>query len=400
MYYSSFYYLLSSWKEIAFVLIIIISLLFFPYKFLDFKKNVSIKFLLIIVILSIYGIIVGLGNKYNIFNVMVDNRDIMLPLYYFVLFLVMKFEVKNYKLLNYFLLFFISIHSVEAIYSYFTFSGNVKELWFYENAVSSTTGLQFDPVNFVRNDKVRATGFFSSPLEYSLTLVFFLYINLYYILADSKWLNKIFFVLNFIFISSAIYVSQVRTSFLTFFMGGLVFLFIYSNRVKLKYKSFIALFTPISYVILTFVYLSFNISDFLKDPSSLGRITQYIEAFELLTSKFGGIGFGNVGPKGEYGFDSNVLVSLMAFGWLGGIIYNFIYLYIYIKLISYISTVKLYSKDINFNVLYFSILSYYSCFIYFFAFQYTLSFALQYLIMIISAVLISRCKEIDAQYVT
>ncbi len=138
-----------------------------------------------------------------------------------------------------------------------------------------------------------------------------------------------------------------------------------------------------------------NISEFLVDESSLGRLAQYGELYVLLSNSILGYGFGNIGTKGEFAFDSNIIISILAFGWIGGIVYLGLYVSILFSLISKMDLIKSNSVDIHFKILYFSLISYYSCSLYFFAFQYTIPGGTNYFVLISSGILLKKLIDIE-----
>lgn len=394
-YNENFYYFYSLWKEVVFISLGFFIIIKRDIFFNAIKNKFLIKYLLMIIALSLYGIVIGFLKGYGLFNIFVGARDIMLPLFFFYIFSTFDMDSKNIKYINYSLVVIFLIHTIYGSYSYLTFDGDPSKLWFYDIYSNVEEGVGFEGVNYIRNDKLRASGMFTSPIEYSLSLVLLLYVSIYYIIFHKSFSSKAVFFLISIFFTIGIYISQVRTSFIVFLIGFLIFLIVFKTNIKISYKKFTSAFIPISIVLVSLIYLSMNISEFLVDESSLGRLKQYGESYILLSSSIVGYGFGNIGTKGEFAFDSNVIISLLAFGWIGGIIYLGLYISILFNLISKVKLIYSSNTDIHFKVLYLSLISYYPCSFYFFAFQYTIPSGTNYFVLISSGILIKKLLDLE-----
>lgn len=385
-YHENYYYFYSAWKEITITGL-------FLFIFLNSKYHQKIKsnliFFIIISLLTIYGILTGFYQGFDTFKVFLSARDIMFPVYFFYFFSLVKLKDINFKSINTVLILIFSIHTIYGLYNYLTFDGNPYTLWFYDYLESKGNNIGFEYPNHIRNNHLRSAGMFTSPIEYSLNLVFLVFISIYYLVFQKKTVNSIYFTISSLFFILGIYISQVRTSLIVLLMGLCVFFGLYKTNLSSKNKKILSFTIPFALVIGSIVYLSSNLSGFMVDESALGRIDQYLELTNLVINQPLGYGFGNIGTKGEYAFDSNLIICLLAFNLIGGIIYLSIYVFIFFKLLDSFEQVKG-SDNQHLKVLYFSIISYFICSIYFFAFQYTIPGAINYFILMISGILINK----------
>ena len=86
-YNESFYYFYSLSKETIFASLILFILMKRNLFFGAMRNKFLVNYFIVSILLSLYGIAVGLSKGYSLFNVFLGARDIMLPIFFFYLFL-------------------------------------------------------------------------------------------------------------------------------------------------------------------------------------------------------------------------------------------------------------------------------------------------------------------------
>ena len=165
------------------------------------------------------------------------------------------------------------------------FNGDIRSLWFYEFFKQYPENpIDEGPYNFIRNDVLRSTSLFVSPIIYSLAVAFPTIFLISLILFKSKILSRATAgILAMIFIYGLI-IAETRVGLVIIAIGTAILLIPRFVKVRYAYKLMVSV--PILAVIVTFWTL---ISGYTDDLSALGRLTQYASFFDYF--KLLGVGF-------------------------------------------------------------------------------------------------------------
>jgi len=383
------YYLFGSWKETLFLLLFTA---FFAKKILGYGNLKEVKLALITLFLICYGTSVGIINNYNLIDIIVNARDFMLPFVFYFLFANKCYDYKyNIKYINYLIIILFAVHGFVSVYSYLVFDGDIEKIWVAKYFTNIEKGVGFSESNYVRNEKLRSLGLFSSPLEYALSMLMPIFILFYYAICAKKLINKIIIgILLSVYLLFA-YVANVRTWLICFLLGIAVSFLVYRSlgRKKLCKKIFFG--APLSVIFATFAFLC---SGMTGELSALGRIDQYIEIPRLIFENLAGFGFGDVGPKGSLSADSNILTLPLSLGILGATLYIYLNYGVLCRLLDYATIVLTENKSgIHSKVLCLSLLSYGTSYIYASVFQFTMFYAIQYIFLILIALIPTIIRE-------
>ena len=200
------------------------------------------------------------------------------------------------------------LNSVYAVYEYFNFDGNFTKIWRYdlllEAKLSNDADFQehFMEYQLTRGGKLRSSGFFVSALASGF------FTALASILVTNKLINdkldssSIWYGLILILFLISVYVSQVRTALVIYFLT-LLFAYIASSY-RIKKKQFV---TYVFCVPLFILFAGLIFIDYL-DPSSLSRVIQY----QSLATDFSILGAGLGKHVGK--FDSFYIYSVIDLG--------------------------------------------------------------------------------------
>jgi len=167
-----------------------------------------------------------------------------------------------------------------------TFNGNVNSLWFYkffnlngENPVE--TGFY----NFVRNDKLRTTSFFVSPIIYSISVAMSaVFVATLLIMKQNKMFKRSTLFLLLIAFIYGLLIAETRVGIFILAMAIAMLLVTKLTNRKGIYKLLATI--PFIAMILTFLSLIYGYTD---DLSALGRLIQYMSFFEYFKPL--GLGF-------------------------------------------------------------------------------------------------------------
>jgi hypothetical protein len=240
------------------------------------------------------------------------------------------------------------------------FKGELCFLWFYD-FVDKIHPIEAARFNYIRNEGLRATGFFISPLIQSAILGFVSLISLSFVLEKKGTLvTRLPYLLIAILLVGGLYLCRTRIGWIILSGGFIQWLSLqFFNRNRF-YNPF---YLPAFFVILTFTWL---LSGFSSDPSANGRLDQYAFCFENF--KFLGYGFGHVFTITL--FDSLIISSALLFG-----IFSIFYLMIPIGVCYFISQIPLnrtnYKNYMDTNFLYKPIFGFSFFILYMMAFQFT-----------------------------
>lgn len=383
------YLVFGLWKEIIFFTFLLHLLLRKMFSKFIIKEK---KVIVVVTILICYGVGLGFLNNYELRDVVLNARDFMLP---FCFFIVLSNNAVNYrysvKYINYFIMILFAIHGGISIYDYLTFDGDINKIWVSSHFSDIEKGVEFHESNYIRNEKIRAIGLFSSPLEYSMSLLLPLFFSFYYVKCLFNFPKKIIMLFVFAFFLVSAHVANVRTWLIGFVLGVVVTYFVEKYKDRKIFGKVIFFVLPLGAIVATFIFL---LSGLTSDLSALGRIDQYKMVPLKIIENLAGFGFGDVGPKGSISADSNILSLPLAFGIVGALLYICLTLYLFFRLLAYSDLIfnnKL--MNVHYKVLYLSMISYGAAYIYVSAFQYSLFYGIQYLLFILIALILNKFTE-------
>lgn len=325
------------------------------FKFTKLDK-VTIKFFILpsILIFAYHNLL----DVKNISNTIQGVRTYIIPVIIPYLLFRRGWLVKiNFAFICYTIITLSIIAVLFGIYQKFTFRGDIKSLWFAEFfAKMNDDPVGNAPFDFIRNEVLRTTSFFVSPIIYSFVVATAIIVSVCMFFSKIVKFSKIILSIIIILLFYGLIISETRVGLINFFIG--IILIYYGSFSKKKYTFFIMIIVPIIWIIFTFITLIYGFTDEL---SALGRLTQYASFFEYF--KINGLGFS----------DENVLTRwdtfYMSLTFLFGIFVIFPLLFIY-KINSYLfnkyQTISEESKYFALAVLVISL-----TFIYSFAFQFT-----------------------------
>jgi hypothetical protein len=217
------------------------------------------------------------------------------------------FEKISYKHIGYTIILLAIVSVIYGIYQKYTFTGNIETLWFYKffNKLDQNP-VELGSFNFIRDEKLRVTSWYVSPIMYSLSLA----MALVYIL--SKIFSKRLPALVYLFYSAVIglllfgiFESQTRIGLFVFLLSFLVLLLRATFKFLIPY--WIYLLAPLSAIAATILSLIFGFTD---DLSALGRLKQYASIMLYFAPAGNGFGAESVLTF----FDSYYLSLISLFG--------------------------------------------------------------------------------------
>jgi hypothetical protein len=167
------------------------------------------------------------------------------------------------------------------------FNGDLKSLWFYgffstfpENPV------EVGFYNYIRNDVLRTTSFFVSPIIYSISVAIPAVYAVGALITKSSLIRKWFLILVILTSLYGLVIAETRVGLIILIIGAGIL--IVPRVLKKKYALMVMPSIPLFAVVLTFISLLYG---FTEDLSALGRLVQYFSFFEYY--KIFGLGFNN-----------------------------------------------------------------------------------------------------------
>jgi hypothetical protein len=221
------------------------------------------------------------------------------------------------------------INSIYSIYEYFTFDGNFTENWRYdlllEAKLSNNADFKshFMEYQLTRGSELRSSGFFASALAsgYFTALASILVTNR--IINYRLDLSSICYVIILFLFLVSMYVSQVRTAFIIYFLTLLFAYLLSSYRIKKIFFVIYVLCIPFLILFTGLIFVNY------LDPSSLSRIMQY----QSLATNFSLLGAGLGGHVGK--FDSFYIYSIVDLG-----VFSILLLLLFIKYFEFLPISK------------------------------------------------------------
>lgn len=240
----------------ALVILAILILIGKKVKVNNIDKTVGICF----IFTMLYAITISLINNIPFSQILQGIRMYFGPvIYVYVIYKLDFFHKISLPALNKSLIFLLLISLAYSAHQAISFTGSLPDLWFYEY-FKDTIDFDITHFNYIRDEKLRATSFFVSPISAS---IFFSSISLFIISLNK---NKMFNIIIFLLGGAGLYLSRTRIGFI--YIGLFIVLLVLLNRTKFKYLIIATLFA----VATTIVSLLYGISD---DASALGRLVQY-----------------------------------------------------------------------------------------------------------------------------
>jgi len=288
-------WILKAWQEII--------LGFAIYKLWksNIKQSVPIY---VLIFLAIDGIAIGILNGNTTLQILKGARMyLVLPFSFYLLSVSGHF--KNIQTVNIIipLLAFTSLSTIYSIIQEFRFDGNLKILWFYD-FVNNINPIEIARFNYIRDDHLRASGLFISPLIQSSILGFTcLIITIWFVLGKSSLPSKTLGFLLGLHVYG-LFLCRTRIGFILFGIG-LLLSYLHFNKSSLNY--WMSISVPLVLILITILVL---VLGFSNDSSALGRIPQY----EFLFSNFRWFGLGFGSPKTLTFFDSMYISSGLVYG--------------------------------------------------------------------------------------
>jgi hypothetical protein len=277
---------------------------------------------------------------------------ILIPYLMYNLYFLNKLNIG--KFVNF--LIFLSILTVlYGLYQKYTYNGQISSLWFYdffgrykENPVEEGF------YNFVRNDQLRTTSIFVSPVIYSIALSIPTLLVISKLFKEKKLIGKINLVLVLSFLIWGLMIAETRVGLFVTIIGLLILISCYI-RILNRYAFLLAI--PIVFIVLTFITMIFG---YTEDLSALGRLIQYASFFDYF--KVLGLGFNNKYVL-TY-FDTFYVSIFLVYGVLAFL--PIIFIFKLNKLIYKLTKSSFYGRFFNVSTLAVSL-----SFVYSFAFQFT-----------------------------
>jgi hypothetical protein len=142
------------------------------------------------------------------------------------------------------------------------FYGDLKDLWFYEY-INKLTPLEEARPNYVRENNLRATGFFVSPLIYSSFLSYTTLIVFFYLIILRKITWKFILLIVLAVLIYGLLIARTRIGLIISCLGFISSILVYYRRM-LSIRKVIVL--ALGMITLTFAALLFGLT---SDPSAL-----------------------------------------------------------------------------------------------------------------------------------
>ena len=266
----------------------------------------------VVVVLAAYGIFLGMHNDASLTATYAGVRRFCVPLLLaYAIYLSGIFAHVTPRTVFWAVLIPAIAMTLYAFYTYMMPASEYKALWHYEfvAAQKQEAGVigRFIEYQFVRDGRIRASGFFVSAIEFSLFCVVAFTLSVSAAVAGARGLPRAAFLLLAVFFVAGIYVSQVRAGLLSACLALLVVLAFHALK-KLRPAPFLAL--PIALATISLAIVALLGAG--VDASTAGRIPHY--AAFTSEFQFPGYGFVPVVNNGPTFRDSWYLSTAMTFG--------------------------------------------------------------------------------------
>lgn len=331
--YSTILYYLAGWKDLFVFLFISLTGVAISKRIVQFG-SVSVTDLFYIKLLFVFLLLVIISFS-DFFHNIANFRFYFLVIFFSLILSKLLYSRDDFKGgdLAYGLVISSILVISYAFYQSITIS-KPEDFWYWDHFVS--LGFEQNEWDVFRDGKPRISSFFTSSLDFSLYLLaclpFFLG-GLYFSSKSTNYFKVCLYILIILITLFAIFQSTVRSALIGAALMIVLFLFFLVSK-KRALLILVALLSFILSVSLTFYVIIFGYTD---DLSALGRLTQWLDFFELIISKpIFGLGVSKIGIAGEYWFDSFWINYFLSFGLVLGLIGVFFILSIYYKSLSFL----------------------------------------------------------------
>jgi hypothetical protein len=251
------------------------------------KHRVVDRAMLFFTIPTLFVLLINdLLTEVNIGDTIMGIRMYLLPIFVpYLMYKISWFDKINYKsFLSW--MFGITIFVIcFGIFQRFTYDGNLQSLWFYgffnsfpENPVEAGF------YNFIRDDVLRTTSVFVSPIIYSIAVAIPSIFAVGLLMAKSDMFKKWQLILLIAFSLYGLFIAETRVGLLILIIAtGIYFISVF---IREKYALIFMPLLPLMAVLLTFLTLIYG---YTEDMSALGRLIQYISFFDYF--EVSGLGF-------------------------------------------------------------------------------------------------------------
>ncbi|CAD5109711.1 hypothetical protein [Zestomonas carbonaria] len=204
------------------------------------------------------------------------------------------------------------LFSFYACYQYLAFTVP-EDFWYYNIFIAR--GHEQNFWEFFRGDRPRLSSFFTSSLEFALTLTF-CYAIFFSMFMGTVGVRRLLWGGVVSFLLLVITISSVRSALVLIIVGHMcVFFFSYVRPVMRKFW----MFAFVAFLVLaTFWAIKTGV---IADLSSAGRLRQWEEFFSLVAASPLGEGASSVGVGRLYWFDSFYINLFLSIGLILGVVY-------------------------------------------------------------------------------
>ena len=379
-------YLVKSWQEYLLLflcLYLIATARKRPLEFNRFDK----WFMLSTLSLTVIGFIAGLVNNIPVMQIFLGWRMYLMPLLWsFILYKTGIFRQVTSRVLIHFFVFVSIVIVLFAIYQNLTFNDNLRNLWFYEY-IDKLNPIEDHPFDFIRDEQLRVTGIFVSPLIYSSFLSYCMLILIYYVLfRKTVWLKKITAMGILALLVYGQLLSRTRIGFIILIVGLCCSFLVYLRPFS-KYA--LSILIPLMFLAATMISLVFGITE---DLSALGRLVQYA----TLPSNFSILGMGFGAEMTNVFFDSFYISVIVLFG-----AFVPLYLNLYYFLLKAVNRQAVHMKYVEGNpsnkILFYSSYGFFFSFIYTFGFHFSIGSATIQIFYLMLFYFISKFESVETK---
>lgn len=277
---------------------------------LKISKN-TLRCIAVIVILSVLAIGVGLSRS-SLVDAIQQWRRYFVP--YFLALALASVGISTRLSVKTLVRAFIAISCIMAIFSLYkfaTFSGDYRKLWYYNFVALAKESIQTDArliqYQFVRGDQLRASGFFTSAIEYSLFNAFALTFSTIMLFTTRSQRERLVLIPVTLLLIFGEFSANVRIGWVVYALSiiGVIQLDFFKTRSFWKLAV-----VPFFILLLTFALIITQKTEL--DASSVGRLAQY--ATVPSDFRLQGYGLGKITNNGEVYKDSWYISVAMVFG--------------------------------------------------------------------------------------
>jgi len=203
------------------------------------------------------------------------------------------------------------VMAVFSLYEYLSFTGDFTKLWYYEFVARSKESIETESrmlqYQFMRDDSLRATGFFISAIEYSLFNAMVIAYAVLSIPNTRGFDRRLRLLLVIALLLAGEVVANVRIGWVMLALTLLCALQLHVYRIR-SFAKLAAM--PVAMLLFSFAMIVVARTDL--DASSVGRLAQYASVPAQFRPQ--GYGLGAITNNGETYKDSWYISVLMVFG--------------------------------------------------------------------------------------